>query len=101
MLDPTAAQNIAMALHELATNAAKYGSLSVPDGRVRVSWSRTLDGRLNLTWNEVGGPGVKPPTRRGFGTRVLEDIIGGQLGGELRLDWRAEGLACEMSLPLL
>ena len=98
LLEPNAAQAIAVALHELATNAAKYGALSVPDGQVRVEWSHE-NGRLVLSWIETGGPPVEPPTRRGFGTRVMDNMVRGQLKGELRLDWRAQGLACEIVLP--
>ena len=101
MLEPTTAQTIAISLHELATNAAKYGSLSVADGRVEIAWSRTADGRLSLRWIELGGPTVTPPTHRGFGTRVMENIIAGQLRGEVRFDWRDEGLTCEIILPLV
>jgi len=100
MLDPNTAQSIAISLHELATNAAKYGSLSAADGHVEVAWSRTADGRLSLRWTESGGPAVMPPTHRGFGTRIMENIIGGQLKGKVRLDWRAEGLTCEIALHL-
>jgi two-component sensor histidine kinase len=98
-LEPNTAQTIAVTLHELATNAAKYGALSVPEGRLQVEWSRAKDGRLVLRWAETGGPPVKPPTRRGFGTRVMEGMINGQMKGEMRLDWRPEGLACEITLP--
>ncbi len=100
LLQPDMAQAIAVALHELATNAAKYGALSVADGHVQVEWSHAPDGRLVLRWTETGGPPVKPPTRQGFGTRVMERMIRGQLKGEIRFDWRAEGLACEIVLPL-
>lgn len=100
MLEPNAAQTIAISLHELATNAAKYGSLSAADGRVEVAWSRTADSRLSLRWIEFGGPIVTPPTHRGFGTRVIEKIIVGQLGGAVHFDWRDQGLACEIALPL-
>jgi two-component sensor histidine kinase len=99
LLEPSTAQTIAVTLHELATNAAKYGALSVPDGHVHVEWSRVVDGRLVLRWTETGGPPVKPPTRRGFGTRVMESMIRVQLNGEARFDWHAEGLACEITLP--
>jgi PAS domain S-box-containing protein len=99
MLEPDAAQAVAVALHELATNASKYGALSVPDGRVHVEWSRAADGRLVLRWTETGGPAVNPPAHRGFGTRVLEDMIRGQLKGEIRSEWRAEGLVCEITVP--
>jgi PAS domain S-box-containing protein len=101
MLEPNSAQTIAISLHELATNAAKYGSLSVAGGRVEIAWSRTADGRLSLRWIEFGGPTVTTPTRRGFGTRVIENIIVGQLKGEVRFDWRDQGLACEITLPLV
>jgi PAS domain S-box-containing protein len=99
LLEPNVAQAIAVTLHELATNAAKYGGLSTPEGKVRVAWSRTADGRLVLRWTETGGPPVEPPTRQGFGTRVMESMIRGQLKGEMRFDWPAEGLACEIALP--
>ena len=99
LLEPSMAQTIAVTLHELATNAAKYGALSVPNGHVQVGWSRLADGRLFLRWTERGGPPVKPPTRRGFGTRVMESMIRGQLKGETRFGWHAEGLTCEITLP--
>jgi PAS domain S-box-containing protein len=99
MLEPNAAQTIAISLHELATNAAKYGSLSAADGRVEIAWSQTADRRLSLRWIEFGGPTVTPPTHRGFGTRVIENIIG-QLRGEVHFDWLGQGLACEIVLPL-
>jgi PAS domain S-box-containing protein len=99
MLEPNTAQTIAISLHELATNAAKYGSLSAADGRVEIAWSRGADRRLSLRWIEFGGPTVSPPTHRGFGTRVMENIVG-QLGGEVHFDWRDQGLTCEIALPL-
>jgi PAS domain S-box-containing protein len=101
VLEPNTAQTIAISLHELATNSAKYGSLSVPDGRVEITWYRTADGRLSLRWIEAGGPTVTPPTHRGFGTSIIENIIAGQLRGEVRFDWRDEGLTCEIILPLV
>ena len=99
MLEPTTAQAIAISLHELATNAAKYGSLSAAGGRVEILWSLTTDGRLSLRWIESGGPTAAPPTHRGFGTRIMENMIG-QLRGEVRFDWRDQGLTCEIDLPL-
>jgi PAS domain S-box-containing protein len=99
MLNPELAQAMAITLHELATNAAKYGALSVSEGSVRVEWALATDRRLVLRWTEAGGPPVKPPTRSGFGTNVMEAMIRDQLRGEVRLDWRAEGLACEITLP--
>jgi two-component sensor histidine kinase len=100
MLEPYSAQAIAISLHELATNAAKYGSLSTADGHVEIVWSRMADGRLSLRWIESGGPTVTPPKHRGFGTRIMENIIGGQLRGEVRFDWRDHGLACVITLQL-
>ncbi|WP_298255817.1 PAS domain S-box protein [Bradyrhizobium sp.] len=98
-LEPNTAQAVAIFMHELATNSAKYGSLSAADGCVEIAWSRTADGRLNLRWIESGGQTVTPPTHRGFGTRIMENMIG-QLGGEVRFDWRAKGLTCEIAAPL-
>jgi PAS domain S-box-containing protein len=98
LLEPNKAQTVAVIVHELATNAAKYGALSIPKGRVEVEWARDADGRLVLRWIETDGPPVKPPTRQGFGTRVVERMVRG-LAGEIRFNWRAEGLACEIVLP--
>ena len=99
MLEPSTAQTTAISLHELATNAAKYGSLSAAGGRVEISWSLTADARLSLRWIELGGPAATPPTHRGFGTRIMENMIG-QLRGEVRFDWCDQGLTCEIALPL-
>jgi two-component sensor histidine kinase len=98
LLAPDAAQTVAVSLHELATNSAKYGSLSVGSGQVDLTWSRAADGALQLRWVETGGPTVTTPTRRGFGSRVIEQMIA-QLGGEMRLDWREQGLVCNIALP--
>jgi PAS domain S-box-containing protein len=96
-LKPQSAQSIAMVLHELATNAVKYGALSVPSGRIRVEWSRPAEGRLILRWNEMNGPPVKPPARQGFGTRVIDSVVRGEKG-EARYHWHADGLACKISI---
>jgi PAS domain S-box-containing protein len=88
---------LALVLHELATNAAKYGALSTVDGHVELKWSHETDGRLNLRWTETGGPTVSPPTRRGFGGRIIERMIA-QLKGQSHFDWRANGLVCEITL---
>jgi PAS domain S-box-containing protein len=101
MLEPYAAQAMAISLHELATNAAKYGALSAAAGRVEIAWSCTENGRLSLRWVESGGPPVAPPTHCGFGTRIMENIIRRQLGGEVHFDWREQGLACEITLPAI
>ena len=97
LLEPYAAQAIAVTLHELATNAAKYGALTAAKGRVELKWLHEADGRLILRWTEVGGPPVQIPTRKGFGSRVIEGVIG-QLKGKACFDWRPEGLVCEISL---
>lgn len=102
-LQPKAAVALGMAIHELATNAAKYGALSVPAGRITLGARRTVeDGqrRLVLHWMESGGPPVPPPDRRGFGARLLEDGLAGELAGVVHLDYRPEGLCCRMELPL-
>src|SRR6201993_5073257 len=97
LLEPNAAQAIAVALHELATNAAKYGALSVAKGQVDLKWSHEADERLILRWTEIGGPAVQAPARQGFGCRVVERMIE-QLRGKARFDWRPEGLICEIIL---
>ena len=97
LLEPNSAQAIAVTLHELATNAAKYGALSATQGQIEVKWSHTADGRLILLWTETGGPPVKTPTRQGFGGKVIEGMIE-QLKGQTRFDWHPEGLVCEITL---
>jgi PAS domain S-box-containing protein len=97
LLEPNVAQSIAVALHELATNAAKYGALSSVDGRVDLTWTHAMDGRLALRWAETGGPPVQPPTRQGFGTRIVRQMSA-QMKGDARFDWRAGGLCCEIAL---
>jgi len=84
-------------LHELATNAAKYGALSVPKGQISLKWLHEADGRLILHWREIGGPRVKTPKHQGFGTRGIERTIG-QLKGKARFDWHLDGLVCEITL---
>lgn len=97
LLEPNAAQAIAVILHELATNAAKYGALSAAEGRIDLKWLHEADGRLIIRWMEIGGPAVQTPTRQGFGGRVIERMIG-QLKGQVRFDWRPEGVVCEITL---
>ena len=99
LLDKITAQAIAVTLHELATNAAKYGALSVPEGEIQVKWSCEPTGRIVFCWTERGGPPVVPTAHKGFGARVMESMIRNQLKGELRFDWRPEGLVCEINLP--
>jgi len=99
LLEPGVAQAIAVTLHELATNAAKYGALSAAKGQIDLKWLHEADGRLVLCWTEMGGPAVpmQTPMRQGFGSRVIERMIG-QLKGKTRFDWRPEGLVCEITL---
>jgi PAS domain S-box-containing protein len=99
LLEPDAAQAIAITLHELATNAAKYGALSVAGGKVDLQWSHEAGKRLQLRWTETGGPTVRKPTRQGFGGRIVEQMSA-QLKGETRFDWRREGLVCEITVPV-
>src|SRR6516165_6372885 len=98
VLPPATAQTIALALHELATNAAKYGALSNESGRVDLSW-RTEPGKLQLVWVESAGPEISPPTRRGYGSRAIVAGIERQLGGAVSFDWQAKGLRCTLSVP--
>jgi PAS domain S-box-containing protein len=100
MLVPNTGQAIAISLHELATNAAKYGSLSAADGNIEIAWSRTVGGQLSLRWTESGGPTIAPPAHRGCGTHIIENVIGGQLGANVHFDWRPPGLTCEIALLL-
>ena len=99
LLEPDAAQVVAIALHELATNAAKYGALSVAGGQIDLRWSHKADGGLNLRWQETGGPAVQKPSRKGFGVRVIERMTA-QLKGKTHFDWGTEGLVCEITLPV-
>jgi two-component sensor histidine kinase len=100
MLKPDLAQPIALLLNELATNSAKYGALSVRGGHLRVLWSRASHGDVALRWTEAGGPPVIPPTRKGFGSNMIDVLLGDHLGADVQLDWRAEGLVCEITLPM-
>ena len=99
---PMAAQPLSMTLHELATNAAKYGSLSLPGGALDLAWKiDQANDRLRLRWTETGGPAIAaPPAGRGFGSRVIRTTIHDQLGGEVAFEWQPTGLVCLMDLPL-
>jgi len=98
-LPPKTSVSLALALHELSTNAVKYGALSTPTGRIHISW-RDGDGRLKLVWREAGGPPVSPPERRGFGTRMIERGLASELGGDVRIDFAPDGLVCAVDAPL-
>jgi PAS domain S-box-containing protein len=97
LLEPRAAQAIAITLHELTTNAVKYGALSKGKGQIDLKWLHKAHGQLILHWTEAGGPEVQMPTRRGFGSRIIEQMIG-QLKGKAHFEWRPEGLFCEIDL---
>jgi PAS domain S-box-containing protein len=98
-LQPATAQTLALALHELVTNSAKYGALSALSGRLKIQWNVEADG-LQLLWQERGGPRVEQPISRGFGTRSVIASIESQLGGRAEFDWRSEGLVCRLLVPL-
>jgi PAS domain S-box-containing protein len=96
---PVTAQGLALALHELATNAAKHGALSSTKGRVSLNWQLQSD-TLTLQWAESGGPPITPPSARSFGLKVIRASIEQQLGGETVFDWDPKGLRCSLSIPL-
>ncbi|MDB5626290.1 MAG: sensor histidine kinase [Tardiphaga sp.] len=92
---------LSMVIHELSTNALKYGALSVPEGSVRIWWSVDLEQqRFHLEWRESGGPVVVPPTKRSFGSRFIEQALPGQLQGEARLLFEPSGVVCDVNIPL-
>ncbi len=95
-LTPKLTLALSAAIQELSTNAAKYGALAVEQGRLEVSWSRQDDGRLAFSWIERDGPPVRKPTRRGFGTRLIQDILAMDSGWSVNLDYAPEGLRCTM-----
>ena len=97
LLEPSTAQSIAVVLHELVTNAAKYGALSGRDGQVALGWSEAADRLLTLRWTEDGGPSVTTPTREGFGSRLIARMIG-DLKGTTNFEWHPKGLVCEITL---
>jgi PAS domain S-box-containing protein len=98
ILPPDKAQALALSLHELATNAAKYGALSQDEGRVAVNW-RMAGNTLMLEWLESGGPRAAKPASEGFGSKIINASIKGQSRGSVTFDWRAEGLRCALSIP--
>jgi two-component sensor histidine kinase len=103
LLEPKAAQVFSMVLHELATNAAKYGALSRRSGRLTVAWeleSRAGARQLSLYWAEQGGPAVAEPQRSGFGSKLIRQAVAYELDGEAQLEYRPEGLRCTLVVPL-
>jgi two-component sensor histidine kinase len=103
LLKPEAGQAMAMVLHELATNAAKYGALSTSNGRVSIRWYQRLNGQaqqpLMLEWQEIGGPPVVAPGRPGYGTSTIRDLIPYEFGGVVDYALTPEGVRCRVELP--
>ena len=102
-LGAKAALSLALMLHELATNAAKYGALSVPEGRVALEWSLRDDASgpiVDLSWSEADGPPVVPPTRKGFGSRLIERGLTAELSGEARIAFEPGGVVCRIEAGL-
>lgn len=97
-LKPEAAQSLALVVHELLTNAVKYGALSLAEGRTALIWGLESD-RLLLRWSESNGPPVRPPGRQGFGTRAIVASVERQLRGTARFEWASQGLECTLSIP--
>ena len=93
-----------MVLHELVTNASKYGALSVPEGRVSVNWECRNSGEaatvLIILWRETGGPPASPPSQYGYGTSLIRDLIPHELGGRVALVFSSEGVSCTIEIPL-
>ena len=102
-LKPNAVHSLTLALHELATNAAKYGALSVPDGRVAIGWEvggpDTAEARFRMSWRESNGPPVAPPARKGFGHVVISEMVGSSLHGRVTLEYAPEGLLWAIDTP--
>lgn len=99
LLSPRVAQSVAMVLHELATNASKYGALSVPKGSVHLSCARCASDRMELIWAETGGPAVHTPTRTGVGLTVIRRAIASLDGAAVHLEWLPGGLRCDIQFP--
>lgn len=92
---------LSMVVHELSTNALKYGALSVPEGRVSIVWAVDAEaGRFKLEWRESNGPAVIEPTEKSFGSRFIEQALPGQLQGEARLIFEPSGLVCDVNIPI-
>ena len=102
-LSPSVTLALSMALHELATNAAKYGALSAAGGTVMIRWNLTGHDetrRFNFSWVERGGPPVAPPTRSGFGSRMIERVMAQHMRGTAKIDYRLEGVMFTIDAPM-
>jgi PAS domain S-box-containing protein len=101
MLTVAAAQTLAMVLHELVTNAAKYGALSTPHGRVEVSWRTGQDAASFLmVWREIGGPPIATPPKCKYGVSIIRDLIPRELGGTVDLSFTPDGVCCQLEIPV-
>jgi two-component sensor histidine kinase len=98
-LNPASAVAFSLAIHELTTNALKYGALSGEHGRVEIRW-QAADDRLRFTWTETGGPPVSAPVRKGFGSRMIEMSLAAQIDGTAAIDYAPAGLICTIEAPL-
>src|SRR4029078_11818851 len=98
LVEPSAAQTVAVGIHELATNAAKYGALSTPTGTIKLDW-KIVEDCFELPWEENGGPKTSPPTTSGIGTRIIVGTIEQQFGGRVHYDWGTNGLVCLLIIP--
>ncbi len=99
ILEPKSALALSLAIHELATNAAKYGALSVESGRLDIGWKIGASGELELAWQESGGPRVLVPERRGFGSTLIERVLAMEIGGRSKLSFEPGGVQCSIRLP--
>jgi len=103
MLTSAETQAVAVVMHELVTNAAKYGALSRPDGRVSVTWDRAnadASAILTVTWRELGGPPIAAPVQSGYGSSLIRDLIPHELGGTVELIFSSDGACCKIEIPL-
>ena len=97
-----AVSTLTLAIHELATNSTKYGALSSENGSVTISWTiePSEEPMLRFHWSEMGGPIVIPPSRRGFGSRIIERTVGAELSGKAEIDFRGDGVKYELFAPI-
>jgi len=100
-IKPAQALTLALAVNELATNAMKYGALSAASGRVEVVWIITPEQTLRFEWRESGGPAITPPTRTGFGSRLIRTMLAGDFGGTVDLRYNPDGVTCVLEAPLM
>jgi two-component sensor histidine kinase len=99
-IKPAQALTLALAVNELATNAMKYGALSVPAGRIEIVWTIMADEKLRFEWRESGGPPVAPPVRTGFGSRLIKTLLAGDFGGTVDLRYAPAGVTCVLEAPM-